>query len=165
MIDSIKQLKDALFQESKMYSEVLTLEQNKIDVIKAAKLKELEKMTEEEQQYIYKISTYEQIRNSVIANICEELGVRQVSTITDCLPLIKNEEDRELINGLRNQILNTIEEIKETNKTNEGLMQERLDFIKFSMELLTTDQGDGNNYNQGAIGQGKQKTNLFDVSI
>jgi len=165
VIESIKQLKEALLQESRMYEEVLILEQKKIEIIKKAKLRELEKITEEEQEFIFKIGTYERIRSSVIANICEELEVRQVSTITDCLILIDSEDDKKFINGLRNQILNTIEEIKEINKINEALMNERLDFIKFSMELLTTDLSDGNNYNQGATGQEKQKTNLFDASI
>lgn len=165
MIESIKQLKEALLQESRMYEEVLILEQKKIDIIKKAKLKELEKITEEEQEFIFKIGTYERIRSSVIANICEELDEKQVSTITDMLPLIRDEKDKKTIDSLRNQILNTIEEIKEINKTNEALMKERLDFIHFSMELLTTDPADGNNYDQGVVGQGKQKTNLFDASI
>ncbi|MCD5413688.1 MAG: flagellar protein FlgN [Clostridiales bacterium] len=165
MVKSIKQLEETLLQEEKMYSEILDLGRKKVDVIKGAKLKELEKMTDQEQEYIFKITTFEKIRGSVIANICEELGQSQVATITDCLPLIKKEKERETINKLRNQILSIIEEIKETNKTNEILMQERLDFIQFSIELLTTDPSDGNNYNQSAAGQDKQKTNLFDVSI
>jgi len=165
MIESIKQLKEALLQESRMYEEVLILEQKKIDIIKKAKLRELEKITEEEQEFIFKIGTYERIRSSVIANICEEFDGKQVYTITDMLPLIRDEKDKKTIDSLRNQILNTIEEIKEINKTNEALMKERLDFIHFSMELLTTDPADGNNYDQGVVGQGKQKTNLFDASI
>ncbi|KAB3526648.1 flagellar protein FlgN [Alkaliphilus serpentinus] len=165
MIKTTDQLMESLNQEKILYHEILKLEKEKFEVIKTANLKELEKMTIKEQQYLMKMATFEKIRRSILTNAAKEIGVEELHSISDLLIHLKNSEMVQQIDDLRNQMLNVIAEIKEINELNEKLMNQHLDYINFNMELLTSNLQSTSNYSGNPTEKGKQKTNLFDARI
>jgi hypothetical protein len=162
---ALEQLKEALMQENNTYKETLQLEQEKVKVIKAVKLRELEEITRLEQQYLMKMSTYEKIRRSIFVAIAEELEVTEIKSLSELLMLIEDQKTIDEIDELRNQLLDTILKLKEVNQSNEKLLQQQLEYINFSIELLTVDPSDGINYGGKAEEKGKRKTNLFDARV
>ena len=165
MIKAIEQLKETLIQENNMYGEVLKLEQEKTEVIRKGKVKELESMTKKEQQFIAMMGTFEKIRRSVFTNTAEELGVDELEGLSEFLLYIEEEEVINEIDGLRNEILKKIEDIKNINQLNEKLMEQQLDYIQLNIELITNSTEDGNNYGSKAQGKDKRKTHLFDARV
>lgn len=162
---AIQQLKETLIQENNTYMDALQLENQKVKVIKSAKVRQLEEMTKLEQQYLMKMSTYEKIRRSIFVAIAEELDIPEISSLSELLVLIEDENDVEEIDSLRNQLLETIMKIKEANEANEKLIKQQLEYINFSLEILTTNPQDGMNYSGKAQEKGKTKTNLFDARV
>ena len=162
---AIEQLKETLIQENNTYKDALLLENEKVKVIKSAKVRQLEEMTKLEQQYLMKMSTYEKIRRSIFVAIAEELDLPEISSLSELLILLEDENDVEEIDGLRNQLLETIMKIKEANEANEKLIKQQLEFINFSLDLLTTDPQDGMKYGGKAQEKSKTKTSLFDARV
>lgn len=164
MSKSIEQLKETLIKEKKMYEEILSMVEEKTKVIVEGKVKELDEITKKEQQFIMKMGAFEKVRRSVLANIAEELDLHEPSSVSEIL-LFLEEEDVKVIDDLRDQLLEVISKLKEINKLNEGLIQQRLDYIHFSLDLLTNQEKDGNNYNKQASEKEKTKVNLFDMRV
>lgn len=162
---AIEQLKETLIQENDTYNEALRLENEKINVIKASKVKQLDEMTKLEQQYLARMGTYEKIRRSIFVAIAEELELPEIGSLSELLMLMEDQEDVEEIDALRNQLLETIMKIKEANEANEKLIKQQLEFINFSIDILTSDPIEGMKYSGNAQEKAKIKTNLFDARV
>ncbi|AOY75641.1 flagellar protein FlgN [Clostridium formicaceticum] len=164
MIRSIQQLKDTLWQELKMYKEVLETAQGKTEIIKKGKLKELEATTEKEQQYIRTMGTFEKIRRSIFVNISEEMDITPPSSVSELL-LYLEEEEAAAIDGLRNELLDVIAALAETNELNEKLIYQNLEYVNFNIELMTSRPEEGNNYGENQGIKRKTSSSLLDVKI
>ncbi|GAB6086280.1 flagellar protein FlgN [Alkaliphilus crotonatoxidans] len=161
----VEQLKEALFQELQMYEEVLNLEKSKTEVIKRGKVKELEEMTKKEQQYMMKMGTFERIRRSVFINAADTLEVDEIDSLSEFLLHLTDQQVIDELDEIRYKLLETIEAIHETNQINQKLMEQHLEYIEMSLELMTDHLTDDNNYGKKADGKGKVKTNLFDARV
>ncbi|AKL93769.1 FlgN protein [Clostridium aceticum] len=164
MIRSIQQLKDTLRQELKMYKEVLATAEGKAEIIKKGKLKELEETTDKEQQYIRTMGTFEKIRRSIFVNISEEMDIAPLSSISELLLHLEEEEAIE-IDGLRNELLEIIAILAEVNKLNEKLIYQSLDYVNFNIEMMTSRPETGNNYGENQGLKKKVSSSLLDVKI
>ena len=160
---AIQQLKETLIQENNTYKEALNLELDKIKVIKDAKVRQLEDLTKLEQQYLMKMGTYEKIRRSIFVAIAEEMDIPELNSLSELLMLLEDEDDIEEIDGLRNQLLDTIMHIKAVNESNEKLLQQQLEYINYSIDIITNDPSDGIKYGGKAEEKERRKTNLFDA--
>ncbi len=161
----VEQLKEALMQEQQMYEEVLNLEKSKTEVIKKGKVKELEEMTKKEQQYMMKMGTFERIRRSVFINAANTLQVDEIDSLSEFLLHLQDQQEADELDEMRHKLLDTINQIHETNQVNQKLMEQHLEYIEISLELMTDHLTDGNNYGNKTDRKGKIKTNLFDARV
>ena len=164
MMKSIQQLKETLQQELKMYKDVLDMAKEKTDILKKAELKKLEEITQKEQQYIRTMGTFEKIRRSIFVNISEEMGISQLSSVSELLLYLEAQEVEE-IDTIRNDLLDTIGKLAEVNQFNEKIIQHNLEYVNFNIELMTSSQEFGNNYGEKDLGTGKSIASLLDVKV
>ena len=167
MAKSLAQLKESLKKEKEMYDGVLHLAKEKQDLIIKGKVKEIEELTQKEQAYIKHMGTFEKIRRSIFTNAAKELGIREVDNISELLLFIDEEEGKE-IDGLRDEILETIKELKEANEENEALIKKSLEFIDFNKDLIASIQQEGpqnNDYTEKASERNKSSKSILDVKI
>ncbi|WP_091544655.1 flagellar protein FlgN [Alkaliphilus peptidifermentans] len=165
MKKSIEQLIESLNHEKNMYEEILKLEKKKIEVIRLGNMKELEMMTQKEQQYLMKMGTFEKLRRSVLVNVAEALEVDEITSVSEFLLYIKDDKIVKEIDEIRDELLEIINEIKEVNELNEKMLKQHLEYIHFNFEVLTSDMREGNTYGGKATEKDKQKINLFDARI
>lgn len=165
---AVSQLKETLYQEHSMYLEVLNLANRKTEVISKGKIKELEEITKTEQRYMMKMGTFEKIRRSVFANVAEALQVEEINSLSEFLLYLNNEQDVDEIDRVRHQLLDVVDRIKKANEVNQKLMEEHLEYIEFSLNLMTdhlleksTPQYGGNQDKS----QSKIRKNLFDARV
>ncbi len=162
---SIEQLKETLVKENQLYSQVLRLAEEKTKVIKSKDLKTLENITKKEQQFIMTMGTFERIRRSILTNVAEELNIEEIDSVSELLLFIDEVEGKE-IDGLRNELLETIQSLKNTNKANEKLLNQSLEYVNFSLEMLTRVPEDGNRYSNKAEENKEIKPiNFFDMKV
>lgn len=162
---SIEQLKETLVKENQLYSQVLRLAEEKTKVIKSKDLKTLENITKKEQQFIMTMGTFERIRRSILTNVAEELNIEEIDSVSELLLFIDEAEGKE-IDGLRNELLETIQSLKNTNKANEKLLNQSLEYVNFSLEMLTRVPEDGNRYgNKAEENKEIKPINFFDMKV
>lgn len=162
---SIEQLKETLVKENQLYSQVLRLAEEKTKVIKSKDLKTLENITKKEQQFIMTMGTFERIRRSILTNIAEELNIEEIETVSELLLFIDEEQGKE-IDELRDELLETIQGLKSTNKDNEKLLNQSLEYVNFSLEMMTRVPEDGNRYsNKAAENREIKPINFFDMKV
>lgn len=165
MSKCIEQLKDTLIKENELYSQVLKLAEKKTEVVADRNIKELENITKQEQQYIMTMGTFEKIRRSILVNIGEELHIKQPESISELILSLEEDTGAE-IDKLRDNILETIDKIKNINKGNEKLINQSLEYVNFSLELLTGSSDQGNKYSNKASENKKQKPiNFLDIKV
>ncbi|HZK57323.1 MAG TPA: flagellar protein FlgN [Clostridia bacterium] len=165
MEKSVQQLKDTLIKENEMYKDVLKLAEEKMEAIIKGDIKTLEGITKKEQQSIMSMNTFEKIRRSVLTNIAIELNIKGGFTVSELL-LFLGEDVGNDIDKLRYKLLETIDSLKEVNRSNEKLINQNLQYINFNLEILTQSSEDGNKYDSKASENKKIKPiNLFDAKV
>ncbi|NBG88306.1 flagellar protein FlgN [Isachenkonia alkalipeptolytica] len=167
MAKSLEQLKASLIKEKEMYDGVLKLSKEKQDLIVKGKVKEIEALTQKEQVFIKHMGTFEKIRRSIFTNASKELNIREVDNVSELLLFIDEEEGKE-IDGLRDEILDTIKALKEVNEENESLIKKSLEYIDFNKELIASIQQEGpqnNDYTEKASERSKSNKSILDMKI
>ncbi|HEX9062805.1 MAG TPA: flagellar protein FlgN [Clostridia bacterium] len=161
----ISKLIDVIAHENKLYEEVLSIAKKKTDIIVEGKVAELQKLTTMEQSLVLQIGKLEISREDCAAKISSELGIELADLkISRILEHIEPEQAK-LLKSAQVQLGNTIEQLKSLNDLNSKLIKNSLEYINFSMNILTDIESNGNNYkNTGEVGEGS-KRNFFDIKL
>ncbi|RKD32327.1 flagellar protein FlgN [Thermohalobacter berrensis] len=160
----VKGLKDILERELHLYNNILDLSEKKTEIIKSGKVKELEKTTQIEQKLIYQAGRLEEEREEIIEKLRKEFGLKKDIDMTKLLEhLDKNEKG--IIEKIRNELLDTLEKLKERNNLNGRLIQDSLEYINFNLNLLTNASKQTTYSNEVKKGDQPQNKNLFDAKV
>lgn len=161
----VEQLILAFNKEYEIYQDYLKLAKKKKEVIIEGHVKELEKITKQEQDMILSMGKIQEIRSVIIGNILLEKKLDWIENITALTDYLE-EEEKEAILRVRDQLTITLEEIKNINDVNSKLIQQVLAYIDLNVNLLTGMEMKGSTYSSKANEQGAQyEANLFDVKI
>ncbi len=161
----ISKLIDVIVHENKLYEEILSIARKKTDIIVEGKIAELQKVTTMEQSLVVQIGKLEISREDYTEKISSELGIGlsdlKISRILEHI----EPEQAKLLKSAQVQLNNTIEQLKSLNDLNSKLIKNSLEYINFSMNILTDIESNGNNYKStGQVGEGS-KRNFFDVKL
>ena len=156
---------DVLKNEAGLYREVLKISQEKTRVIVDGKAAELDSLTRKEQTFIFQIADLEDLREKIVAKFAEYFQKKvtelTVSIIASMLPQQKARE----LQGVLVELSGILNEIKEVNSLNAKLIRNSLEYIDFSINLLTGAEASGNMYgNSGQTNDGR-KRNFLDVKL
>ena len=162
----VKGLIDVIEKESKIYEDILEISKNKTDIIVKGKVKELESITELEQSLIVQIGKLEAVREDLVNKICSNIGKDSSSnmTITELIGYIEAPQ-AEMLSSYKDNMISVLKEIKDINDINAKLIKSSIDFIDFSINIMSNVNSDGNNYSDnGQINDSEKKT-YFDVKL
>ncbi len=159
---SVRKLIGILDQESLIYNDILKISKNKKNLIVDGKVSELENLVKMEQALIVKIGKLESDREEEIKFIAQEYNADNLN-ITGLMKLIDNTQAKELEKS-RNNMLKILGELKENNDLNCKLVKNSLEYIDFSINILSPAEADKNYSNMGKVNAPKKK-NLFDVKM
>ena len=73
----------------------------------------------------------------------------ETPTLSDCLQKA-NDQERQVLKTLQNQIVNKAQQVKKQNELNQQLLKQSLAFVQMSLDLLTPDM---DSYNYERTGQ------------
>ncbi|NJD03307.1 MAG: flagellar protein FlgN [Ruminiclostridium sp.] len=156
---------DVLKNEAGLYREVLKISHEKTHIIVEGKAAELDSLTRKEQALVLQIADLEEIREKIAVKFSEyykkDASQLTVSIIASMLPQGKALELR----GALVELSQILKEIKEANSLNAKLIRNSLEYIDFSINLLTGAEASCNMYgNSGQTNDGR-KRNLLDVKL
>lgn len=154
-------LKSTINRELELYRDVLELAKRKTEILKASSVAELELLTLEERACVEEINKIEMEREKTVRGLADSLGVNERLDLS-AMSKHFSEEGRAEFETLKNEFADIIESLKSVNKLNETLIKDSLEYIDFSLNIMTSATA-GGSYSQSADDtQSTNKKNLFD---
>lgn len=158
MASLMEDLIDCLEQEEKEFSQLLTLSRKKTPVIVNNKVSELEKITDEEQIIVGRITTLENRRESVTKDIAEVIN-KDVEDLklTTLIDLMSNQpKERERLSNIHDKLSSTVREVRQVNENNAELIKHSLEMVNFDLSILQAmrQAPETANYGKSAVSTG-----------
>lgn len=164
MTKSVEQLILTLEKEKEIYNEVLDLSKKKRAAIKEQRIGELERYTNEEQGLVITLFKLEEIREKVVDLVMREHNLEFVENLTQLAQFLPI-DDKKMVIEAKNNLLALVKNVADENKFNSKLIEEKLNIINFSIDLLTQATDDGGKYNKKAVSDDVERKNIFDARI
>jgi len=160
---SIAQIVETLQQQLSMYNKLLTLENDKTPLIKSNDIIGLNVLTQKEKLLLEQADKLEQVRNLLTSRYFKEIGFRYRSGIlSDLIKSVSNPEDKEQLSALHHDLTSTLNELKKVNELNQKLIQQSLDFINFSINLMIDDPNEDVTYQHPMNQLGNKRGSFYD---
>ncbi len=162
---AVDRLVETLEQEMKVYEDMLALSKSKTDLVIQGKVAELEKLVKLEQTLLLKISKLEKKREESLAEIAAALGINSSEVNISSLIGALGEDGAGKLKSCQERMLKVLNELKEINGLNSKLIQNSLDYIDFSLNLLAGVDSGLENYGKTGKTEDSKKRSLFDVKL
>lgn len=166
MAGLIHDLIEVLDDQKECYAGLLTLAKYKTDSIVNREMAFLEDVLKREQEFIGRSARLEKNREQILQDISNVLNInyRELTISSLVLKLDKTPKQQVKLKKLRDELLTIIEEIKRQNKTNEGLLNQSLEFIDFTLhaiQSMNTQPAPG--YEDQGHDRGQESKSFFDA--
>lgn len=161
----IDRLIEVLNKETAMYEVILKLSKNKNEVIVEGKVSELESITSLEQSVIIQLGKLEIEREELVDKLAVQLKVKASDISLASLEKMLSKEHAEKLKGCHKVLPKLINELREVNTLNSKLIRNSLEYIDFSINILTNAGSTGNNYGNSGQSNDSKKRNFFDMKL
>ncbi len=154
----MENLIEVLNGESSEYEGLLELSKQKTSCIVKADLENLQKITDEEQQWLARLNRLEKKRVETTADIANVLN-KDVTTLklTNLIEMLaaRPAEQKALADAV-NRLQSVVGKMQTVNEQNQDLIQHSLELVEFDMNLLQSMKAAPQtaNYNKGAYSAG-----------
>jgi len=159
----MERMVEILKKQLEIYKEILKISEDKTDIIVKDKVDELKPMVEREEVLAGSYISLEKQRLAIIKEFAESKGINEVLRIDDLCKHFPDLADE--MKSLKAEILDITKKIKVKNELNQRLVKNSLEYINFSVGLITgTNTGTGTYGKGGNAMQGEAKK-FFDISL
>ena len=148
MAGMMDQLVEILTEQTDRYEELLGLALEKRDVIIANDIESLQKINHLENLVVSQNQKLEKKRMALVADMALVLDEKEANLTMDrMIELMKGKEEEQPLTKARDRIKSVLQELREVNDQNGQLIQNALEYIEFSTNLIrSTKGGQLNNY-------------------
>ena len=158
MASLMENLIEVLGKECVEYEGLLELSQKKTPVIIKGDLAELQRITDEEQEYATRITNLEKKRTEVYADIANVIN-RDVNTLKlgYLIAMLESRPaERDALAALHDRLKMAVRNLQRVNDQNRELLTDALEMVQFELNLLQSSRSAPQtaNYNRGAYNAG-----------
>ncbi len=154
---------EILKKQLELYKEILKISEDKTDIIVKDKVDELKPMVDREETLVQEYIGLEKQRIGIIKAFAESKGITKLLRIDDLCEYFPADADE--MQKLKQEILEVTKNIKVKNAVNEELVKNSLDYLNFSIGLISgTNRGTGT-YGKGGNSLEGEARNFFDLSL
>lgn len=158
MASLMENLIDVLDKENSEYEILLELSTRKTPVIVSGELKELEKITDEEQIVVSRINPLEQRRTALMKDIANVINkdVKTLKLVNLIQMLEKRPQEQKRLAEVHDKLQITMKNMVRVNNHNRELIQVSKDMIEFDLSMVRAMKTapETANYNRGAYAAG-----------
>jgi flagellar biosynthesis/type III secretory pathway chaperone len=146
-------------------AKLLDIAEKKKDIIIQDRTDELSRMTNQESKIVRQMTELEQKRADAAREYLQALGMRPETEITlsDLAKRVIHAKEKSALLALQTQLSDTTTRLKETNKINQELMQSSLNYIEFTLDLLSSTEADDMTYRNPSANKSGFKSGMFDT--
>lgn len=147
-----------------IYQAILTLSQEKKEILVAAKSQELEKVTKQEEMLILQVGKLEELRRKLVSELMVAHGIGEGGSSLLQLQNIAMPAVATQLEEFRRKMSDIMAEITPLNKLNNELINQALGFINYNINILSQ-TAVGPTY--AAKGQANEQTKrtVFDAKV
>lgn len=158
MASLMENLIEVLARESKEYEALLQLSQKKTPIIVRGELANLQKITDEEQELVSRISNLDKKRAEVTADIANVLN-KDVATLTleNLIDMLEaRPTEQKALADTHDRLRTVVHNLQQVNEHNRELLKNALDMVEFEMNMIQAAKQapETANYNKGAYNSG-----------
>ncbi|MEN8906326.1 MAG: flagellar protein FlgN [Clostridiales bacterium] len=148
-----------LNEEFKLYKYICNISDQKTQIIVKGKIKELEDIMKLEKDFVVKIEKLEELRERLVQIIAKKIEINADKiNITTILKSLKDTEIKLKLKNIQNKTIEVIQKLKNINEINSKLIKNSIDYVDFSINILSNDDEGNNNYgNTGSINKPKKR--------
>lgn len=156
---------DILSQQISLYNELKNIGEQKQEAIISKNIEELESITKREQAFVKTIMSLENERMQSLDNYCREKNIRNIETINELMFHLDELEKRQFSMS-REKLIDVISQLSEVNELNSRLLEQSLDYINFSIGLVSNYGLEDAGYDKKATDKDiKIDKSLFDAKV
>ena len=164
MAGMINQLISLMNEQANRYEELLGLSREKKDAIIANNVDELQKITHLENLIVSQNQKLERKRLSVLKDIASVLNKNEAElTLTALIELMQDHDEQRELTAVGERIRNTLGELAEINAHNGSLIQNALDYIEFSLNIIRSSVTQDPSFYTAKGEQMADTPNIFDA--
>lgn len=167
MIDrQAEKIIEILKKEYSYYKDLLELSNKKKIIVVEGKVSELDKIVKIEQNMIFDLGQLEKLREQEVQKLCELMKLEAKTTVTELIKQLPENLSKELA-ILQKQMGSTLTELQNVNKLNGELIQQSLDYIEYTVNMVTS-SGQTSSLYDDLEPSGKKlenKRSLFDTKV
>lgn len=149
--------------EHELYEQLLEMSKVKTHFIVEGKVTDLEKMVKVEQTFLLELAKLEGTREKLIDDLAVKIGCKPEEVTLSSLITTAAQNQKAMLEGLHSKITDTMKQVTETNELNSKLIKNSLDYINFTMGILTSSGTEDNNYDTKASIKTPKSRSLFDI--
>lgn len=159
MYKNVQAILDILNGEIAFYKKLLKLSKDKQKIIIAGNVNELDKIIKIEQDMILEIGQLEKQRELEADRLCVLLGLKRESLTLSELSRILGASDGALFQNIQKEMKDLLSELKKINDQNGELIKQSLEYIDFSIDIITSSQLTSSSL----YDEGSQTKRMFDA--
>ncbi|SDS98558.1 FlgN protein [Paenibacillaceae bacterium GAS479] len=162
---TIQELIDTLQQQSGLYQELLELAVAKTPVLVKGDVDALSALLMKERKLAKRLEELE-VRRQMLVNIhFSRLQLRLRSgKLSDLIRTVNQPEEKQLLTELQEGLSQMLDGLRQHNDHNQQLTAQSLQFVNYSIDLLTEDSGEDYIYKNPMTPQGDAKrVRMFDT--
>ncbi len=155
---------EILEKESGLYRDILELSRHKTSTIVEGKVSELEQITRVEQKILLNVGGLEQQREEAVKQLASHMKMQADQLNLGLVVEEAQENLKDKFISLKDEIASILNELKEVNDLNSHLIEKSLEYIDFSMNLITGSPSDVTYSAKKGKGKGEGKS-FFDQKV
>lgn len=156
---------ELLEHEYRVYENILRMSKDKTNIIVEGKVKELENVVKLEQALVLQISRIDKQREEVVEQLSKEVNLKDKNLNISEIIQYGNEEQKKQLEEYKGRMSKLIEELAHTNQINSKLIENSLEYIDFSLNLMSNADVTSNNYGNKGDSTIRTRKNLFDMKL
>lgn len=134
-METLYDLLDNLIQ---LHRAMYTLASQKKDVLVKGEIDELVAITRQEQKLIKGVTAAEMARQTVVKELSVEKGFAlQEGTLAELIKLTTSAEEKVRLTSYRDELTRVVTELRNANDLNQQLLEQSLDFVNMTLDLIT----------------------------
>lgn len=162
----LQALIQVLHEQRNIHQELLEIASEKKGAIVNNHVELLNQLVNKEAKLVKHVSELEEKRMFEMSRYIVGKGYRTNPniTMTDMLKIVFKAEEKRALQSLQSELLQIIGKLKEANALNQQLIEQSLQFINYSLDLLTgADENDAVYHHPGQQSTAHKRPGMFDT--
>ncbi|MEK3733191.1 MULTISPECIES: flagellar protein FlgN [Paenibacillus] len=141
---SVRSIIDCMRRQIELHEQLIEAGKDKRQAIMVNDVERLTAVITRENRLLKQVAETEALRQGAADNFLREKGIRSQLqlTVTELTRLVFNPEEKDELLAVQRELTDRLLELKELNNSNRDLIEQSLDFIDYSLNLLVSNPDD-----------------------